>query len=209
MINLLIASNQVMFHHALEHVIRVYNKEAVVESVENCDHFFERTLETYFDLIIIDLNIDCRTGIEMLFKKNEKSLNNRVLVVSLPPDEFLLKAMIDANIKGFLSLSADEDEYILALDSMLHKGRYVSPEFTFMMVYESAHFLNGNLHDNLSKRESQVMLMIAQGHSIKEIATHLNLSDKTIGTYKARLLQKMRFNNTAQLIKYAIGKKIV
>lgn len=208
MIKLLIASSQVLFYQALKHVIHEYNEKIAVEYVESGEHILARSLDTYFDVIIIDVNLDGLSGLDLLRKMNNKSLNSRVLVVSVPPDEFLLKEMIDLDVKGFLCLSADGAEYIKAVDSMIHKGRYVSTELTNKMIVGGVRTLNDNLHDNLSKRESQVMLLIAQGKSIKEIAAQFSLSDKTVSTYKARVFQKMNFENTTQLIKYVLCKKI-
>ncbi|MBZ0243827.1 MAG: response regulator [Bacteroidales bacterium] len=120
MVNLLIASSQVLHIQAIEHLIREYNEKVVVEHAESGEHILALSHDTYFDLIIIDLNLEGLSGLDLLRKMNARSLNSKVLIVSVPPDEFLLKEMIDLDVKGFLSHSADGDEYILAVNSMIH-----------------------------------------------------------------------------------------
>lgn len=209
MINLLVASSTVLFHQAIEYVFREYNEKIVVEHIDSGEQVLSRSLDAYFDLLIIDVNLDGLSGLDLFRKMNNKSLNSKVLVVSVPADENLLKEMIEMEIKGFLSLSADSTEYIQAVDSMIRKGRYVSTVFATKMVFRDTKFLYGNLQALLSKREYQVMLMLAKGSSLIEIAAELGLSDKTISTYKARILQKMNFENISQLIKYLINIKII
>ncbi len=209
MINLLIASSQVILYQAIEDAVHEYNEEITIEYAENGEYILSRSLSTYFDLIIIDMNLDGLSGLELLRRLNIKSLTSKVLIVSMPADEMLLQEMIALNVKGFLSLSAEPSEYVQAIDCMIHKGRYVSAEFANKMIFEGANTLIGNIMDKLSKREAQVMLFISQGKSIKEIAAQLDLSDKTVSTYKARVLHKMNFENAAQLIKYALAKKII
>lgn len=209
MINFLMASSQVLFYQAIERVVREYHEEIAVEYVESGEQILARSRDINFDLIILDINLDGLSGLDLLREMNAKSLTNKILVVFMSPDELLLKEMIDIGVTGFLSLSADTDEYLQAVDSMIHKGKYVSVELTSALTAGDDQILNNNSHDNLSKRERQVMLMIARGKSIKEIAGQLSLSDKTVSTYKARVFQKMNFENTAQLIKYALNKKII
>jgi len=203
------ASSQVLFYQAIERVVREYHEEIAVEYVESGEQILARSRDINFDLIILDINLDGLSGLDLLREMNAKSLTNKILVVFMSPDELLLKEMIDIGVTGFLSLSADTDEYLQAVDSMIHKGKYVSVELTSALTAGDDQILNNNSHDNLSKRESQVMQMIAHGKSIKDIADQLNLSDKTVSTYKARVFQKMNFESTAQLIRYALINKIV
>ena len=208
MISLLIASSQLLFSMAIAHLTRERIEKTAIEYAENGEELLVKSQDTFFDLIIVDNHIAGMSTLELLLLLKNRSLISKVLVVSLPPDEYLLQELINMGVKGFLSLSADVDDYAEAVDNMLHKHTYVPTEFTEIMLNGPDRHKSENLNGKLSKRERQVMLQIAAGESIKDIAAQLNLSDKTISTYKARIFQKMNFENTAQLIKYVLSKNI-
>lgn len=208
MLKILLASSQVLLYQAVDHLLHEYDEEIKLEHVENGEDILARNSNDFFDLIIIDMNLEGLAGLNLFRKLQEQSFSNKILVISLLPDESLLNEMIALGINGFLCQTAEAKEYVQAIKNMLEKGKYVSTDLTKRMLLEGATEMNGNLQNTLSKRERQVMVMISEGKRINEIAAHLNLSDKTVSTYKARVLLKMNFKNTAHLIKYVLDNGI-
>jgi len=160
-------------------------------------------------LCILDLMLNGLSGTELVMLIKDYSPNVKLLLLSNESDTKYILNLFALGVEGFLDYSASEHEFAEALNKMLTKGRYISNGIAENLIYGK---LNGNAdakHDCLSSREMQVMIMLAKGRSIKEISEKVFLSDKTISTYKARIFQKMDFNNISQLIRYVLDEKLI
>jgi len=98
---------------------------------------------------------------------------------------------------------------VTALNKVIHGGKYVSPMLAEKLVVDMKRGTGQPLHEALSDRELEVMSLIASGKTVSQIAELLSLSDKTISTYRARMLEKMHMQTNAELIHYAIQNKLV
>jgi DNA-binding NarL/FixJ family response regulator len=114
-----------------------------------------------------------------------------------------------AGAMGYLPKESLPEELVLALRKVAQGRRYVSPSLTECLVLEMTRESDAPLHARLSDREYQVLCLLASGKTISEIADALALSVKTISTYRARILEKMQMNTTAELIHYAIREGLV
>jgi len=154
------------------------------------------------DLVLLDISLPNMNGLELLtlLKKNDPKLP--VLMLSIHPEEQYAIRILQAGASGYLTKLSAPGELVDAIRRILQGERYVSQSLVDGLLNGMAH---GNaLHAKLSTRELQVFSMISSGKTSKEIATKLDISVTTVSTYTARMLEKMKMDNNAQLMHYAI-----
>lgn len=161
-----------------------------------------------WDLAILDISLDGRSGLDVL--KEIKALRPKLPVLMLSmhaEDQYAMRAF-KAGASGYISKASSRDELREAVLRVIKGGRYVSPSMAERMVFD----LSGSEkppHETLSDRELEVLCLIASGKTVGEIAESLSLSDKTISTYRRRILDKMQLNTNAELTHYAIRNGLV
>jgi two-component system invasion response regulator UvrY len=123
-------------------------------------------------------------------------------------DQYALRSF-RAGAQGYITKNSATEELIKAVQKLLEGGRYVSPALAEHLATTLTSEAGRPLHEALSDRELQVLRMLASGMSVKEIGFELNLSEKTISTYRTRVLEKMNMRTAAQLMRYAIRTDLV
>jgi DNA-binding NarL/FixJ family response regulator len=164
--------------------------------------------EGEWDLAILDISLDGRSGLDVL--KEIKALRPKLPVLMLSmhaEDQYAMRAF-KAGASGYISKASSRDELREAVLKVIKGGRYVSPSMAERMVFD-LHSSEKPLHETLSDRELEVLCLIASGKTVGEIAESLSLSDKTISTYRRRILDKMQLNTNAELTHYAIRNGLV
>lgn len=157
-----------------------------------------------WDLVLLDINLPGRSGLGLITEAKRLSPKAAVLVVSgYPEEDFAIRAL-KLGADGYLGKDRAADELVAATKKVLAGGRYV----TSSLAERLAVVIGGNFdqqpHEILSNRELQVLRLVAVGRTLKEIAGNLQLSEKTIGTYRARLAGKMRLSTNIELTRYAL-----
>ncbi|MCF0054206.1 response regulator transcription factor [Dyadobacter sp. CY356] len=156
-----------------------------------------------FDLIVLDINIPGGENSRMINKIRAIQPSVKILVFSGSEEEIYALHYIHAGANGFLSKGASEDEYRIAIMAVLNNGKYISSKVQQQMVKNilDSKYVSSNPLEDLSKRELEVMHLLAQGKWTKEIATLLNLKETTISTYKARIFEKLEVANIIEMFK--------
>ncbi len=162
-----------------------------------------------WDIAILDLSLGGRNGLELLSELKEMRPDMPVLILTMHSEEQYARRAFKAGAAGYITKSSPRAEILKAIQKLVAGGRYVSPELAEKLAFDLGRPTEGPLHKALSDREFEVLLLIASGKTLSEIATHLSLSDKTVSTYRARILEKMAMQNNSQLIRYAIQNKLV
>jgi DNA-binding NarL/FixJ family response regulator len=161
-----------------------------------------------WDIAVLDISLGERSGLEVL--KDIKQLRPRlpVLMLSMHAEEQYAMRAFKAGASGYINKSGSRDELREAILKVINGGRYVSLSMAERMVFDIGSS-EKSPHDLLSNRELEVLCLIASGKSVGEIAGALALSDKTISTYRRRILDKMQLTTNAELTHYAIRNKLV
>ena len=162
-----------------------------------------------WDLVLLDINIPGRSGLEVLGEI--KRLNPRlpVLIVSAyPEEEFAIRAF-KLGASGYLNKSSASDEVLAAAKKTLAGGKYVTAVLAEKLASTLGSDIQQAPHECLSNRELQVLRMVSLGRTIKEIAAELALSEKTVGTYRTRISQKMGLATNVDLTRYALKHNLV
>ena len=168
---------------------------------------FKETLDilskSIFDMVLLDINIPGGENNRMISIIRKIQPAVKVLIFSGLEEEIYALHYLNAGANGYLSKGASEDDYKSAIMSVLNEGKYVSPRVQRLMVrniLDSKNISHNPLED-LSKRELEVMYLLAQGKWTKEIATFLNLKETTVSTYKSRIFEKMEVSNVIEMFR--------
>jgi two-component system invasion response regulator UvrY len=161
-----------------------------------------------FDLILLDISMPGRSGLEILKELKSQKPHQPVMILSIYPEEqYAVRAFRDG-ASGYLTKASTPKELISAIRKVSQGGRYVTEALAEKLTY----FL-GDVdkapHEKLSDREYQVMLLIASGKTVTQAAEELCLSVKTISTYRRHILEKMQFSTNAEITMYAIQNKLL
>jgi len=161
------------------------------------------------DVLILDLNLPGRGGLEVLASLKESASAPRVLVVSMFAEDQYAIRCLRAGAHGYLNKAGDPNELVTAVRTIAQGRRYVTPAVSEMLVNNLSEPSSESLHSTLSERELQTLLKIASRKKLSDIAAELMLSPKTVSVYRARLLEKLKLSNNAELTVYAIRNELV
>ena len=164
---------------------------------------------TACDVLILDLNLPGRGGLEVLASLREGGSAVRVLIVSMFAEDQYAIRCLRAGAHGYLNKAGDPAELVSAVRTIAQGRKYVSAAVSEMLVNNLSEPSTETLHSTLSERELQTLLKIASGRKLSEIAEELMLSPKTVSVYRARLLEKLKLGNNAELTVYAIRNELV
>jgi two-component system invasion response regulator UvrY len=163
--------------------------------------------EQDWDAAVLDLSIGGRGGLELLKQLRQIRPKLPVVILSMHSEEQYARRALKAGAASYVSKDSPRDELVKAVRKAIEGGRYVSPALAEKLVV-SLQGAPGQPHENLSDREFEVLRLIGSGKTVGEIANLLSLSDKTISTYRARILEKMNMKTSAELMRYAIQNNL-
>ncbi|MDB6054610.1 MAG: citB [Verrucomicrobiales bacterium] len=160
------------------------------------------------DVVILDITLPGRSGLDVLAELKKKNPKMPVLMLSMHPEDQFGLRVLRAGASGYMTKESVPEELVKAIRLLAKGERYISPTLAEKLARPSE-LSNGSLHESLSGREFQVLQEIARGQMIKEIAAEFQLSVKTVSTYRARILTKMRMNSNAELTIYALKNHLL
>jgi two-component system invasion response regulator UvrY len=169
----------------------------------------EAIRNTACDVLVLDLNLPGRGGLEVLASLREANSPIKVLIVSMFAEDQYAIRCLRAGAQGYLNKAGDPTELITAVRTVAQGRKYVTPAVAHMLVDSLNTPENTSLHAALSERELQTLLKIASGKRLADIAEELMLSPKTVSVYRARVLEKLKLTNNAELTVYAIRNELV
>ena len=161
------------------------------------------------DVLVLDINLPGRSGLDVLHALKDEGSTIRVLVVSMyPEDQYAIRAL-RAGAYGYVNKGGDPAQLVTAVRTVAQGRKYVTPEIAQMLVESLTTPALEQAHQKLSDRELQTLVMIASGKRLADIAAGLNLSPKTVSVYRARVLEKLGLANNSELTVYAIRNGLV
>jgi two-component system invasion response regulator UvrY len=161
------------------------------------------------DVLVLDINLPGRSGLDVLHVLKEEGSTLKVLVVSMyPEDQYAMRAL-KAGASGYLNKGSDAAQIVAAVRTVSQGKKYVTPEMAQMLVDNLTTPAQEDAHQKLSDRELQTLVMIASGKRLSDIAEQLLLSPKTVSVYRARVLEKLALTNNSELTVYAIRNGLV
>ena len=208
MIEILIVDDHPVFRQGLVQILNEEGNMNVKSEASNVKELFKAIGKDSFDLVVLDITMPDGNGLEALkrIKKIKPSLP--VLVLSVHSEEEYAIRVLKTGGSGYLTKESAPEELVNAVNKAVSGGKYISPN-----IAEKLAFIieddNKTPHERLSNREYQVMCLIASGKTVTEISKRINLSVKTISTYRSRILNKMELKTNAEITYYAIKNNLV
>lgn len=162
-----------------------------------------------WDLLLLDVSIPGRNGLELLQDLRRRWPRLPVLVVSAYPEEEFAVLSIRLGAAGYVTKGSASDELVTAARKVLEGGRYVTATLAERLAGALGSDVQREPHQELSHRELQVVRLVASGRTLREIAAELGLSEKTIGTYRARIAGKLGLSTNVELTRYAMEHRLL
>jgi DNA-binding NarL/FixJ family response regulator len=209
MIRIFIADDHAVVREGLKHILSEMPDVLVAGEAGNGQEVLEKVGRKEYDLILLDIAMPGRDGLEILKDLKLQKPKLPVLILSMFPEEQYALRALKSGASGYLTKDSIPDELIKAVRKVLKGGKYVSSSFSDKLLFSFDNDVETPIHETLSDREYQVLRMIASGKTLQAIADELSLSVKTISTYRARILEKMGMKNNAELTHYAIKLNLV
>ena len=208
MIRILIADDHAILRRGLKEILREL-EGAVCDEAENAQQVLDQVQSQEWDVVILDITMQGRSGLDLLRDLKRLRPKLPVLVLSMHPEDQYGKRVLKAGASGYMNKESAAEELIKALRKVLAGGRYVSPALAEKLAFDLNEDRGRPIHEALSNREFEVLRMIASGKTVSQIAEELHLSVPTVSTYRARILEKMNMTTTAELMHYALRNHLV
>lgn len=209
MIRIVVADDHTIVREGLKQLLGAGGDLEVVGEAQDGSEVMKRVRELEFDLLLLDMSMPGKSGIELIKQVHAEKPKLRILVLSMHEEHQYAVRAIRAGAAGYLTKESASRQLVEAIRKVAGGGAFISSAVAEQLALGAMPDAQGPLHASLSDREFQVFRMLAEGKSVSDIAERLNLSVKTVSTHKANILQKMGMSTAGDLIRYAIANRLV
>jgi DNA-binding NarL/FixJ family response regulator len=206
---ILIADDHSVVREGLKQCVRTLDEVRLIDEAVDGNDAWTKIKGGDYDLVILDVSMPGMSGLEVLQKIKERNLQTNILILSVHPQEQYAIHSFRLGASGYISKDNAFEELTIAIKKIASGGKYIGKAFAEKFVFNGFDFNERMPHEKLSEREFQVMVMMAKGKSVTEIAKEVYISDKTVSTYRTRILKKMGFKKNAELTIYAIKNNLI
>lgn len=209
MIEILLADDHHLIREGLKQILSETRDISVVDEAENGETTIQKATSGNYDLILLDISMPDRNGLDVLRLLKEQGLDTPILILSRhPEDQYAIRAL-QLGAAGYLTKDSAPAELSLAIRKVARGETYITRSLADRLAHLIGDRSHTQPHELLSNREFEVLRLLAGGQSGPEIARLLSLSINTVNTHRARILRKMGLKNTVELIRYAIENDLV
>ncbi|GAB3258232.1 response regulator transcription factor [Chitinimonas naiadis] len=208
MIRIVIADDHTIVREGLKQLLQATPDLQVVGEACNGDEVLARIRIANFDLLLLDMSMPGKSGIDLIKQVKREQAGLRILVLTMHEEHQYAIRAIRAGASGYLTKESASAQLVTAIRKVAGGGAYISAEVAEMLALQAMPNQDVMPHTELSDREFQVFQLLVAGRLVTDIAEQLHLSVKTVSTHKARLLQKMNMHSQTELVRYAIEHKL-
>ncbi|MDQ6620552.1 MAG: response regulator transcription factor [Pseudomonadota bacterium] len=208
MIRIVIADDHTIVREGLQQLLGAAGGFEVVGEARDGIEVMQRVRELEFDVLLLDISMPGKSGLELIKQVRSEKPRLRVLVLSMHEEHQYAVRAIKSGASGYLTKESASAELATALRKIAAGGAYITPRVGEELALGTLSGPDVAPHTTLSDREFQVFGMLASGKSVSDIAEALHLSVKTISTHKARLMQKLGVATSNELIRYALQHRL-
>jgi DNA-binding NarL/FixJ family response regulator len=211
MIKILITDDHPIVRQGIRQILEddKFQRFGLIEEAVNGNELLQKIKTTDFDVILLDISLPGRSGLEILSELKKNARTNAVLILSIYPEEQYAIRAIKLGASGYLNKASAPEELIEAIIKVSEGGRYLTSSLAESIAMNYFNDDDKPLHDKLSVRELEVISLLAEGKTLSNIATELSLSPKTISTYRERILSKLNLKTTSDIIRFALKEGLV
>jgi two-component system, NarL family, invasion response regulator UvrY len=208
MINVLVADDHPVVRLGIRQIVAQSQDIAVAAEAASGPEVLGAIRRIPLDLVLLDLTMPGANGLDVLKELKRERPQVPVIILTMhSEDQFAIRAL-KAGAAGYLTKESAPNELVGAIRKVVAGGRYISPWLAEKLAEHLGPESEKPAHEKLSDREYQVLRMIAVGKSTRSISAELSLSVKTVGTYRARVLEKMNMKSTAELAAYVVRNRL-
>ena len=209
MIRILIADDHSVVRQGLQQIVSERMNMTVAAEAASGQEALDLVRGNEFDVAIIDIAMPGRGGLDILRDLKAARPDMKVIVLSMYSEEQYAVRSLRDGASAYLTKTSAPDELVLAIETVAAGRRYITPSIADRLAGYIEDSTTRPVHELLSDREMQVLVLIGSGKTVSEIAEELTLSVKTVSTYRSRVLEKMALASNADLIRYAIHHRLV
>ena len=206
---ILVVDDHAVVRRGLQQIISDSLDAVVVNEAKNGSEALAFARKGQYDLVLLDISLPDRTGIDVLKDLKAFQPDLPVLMLSIHPEEQYAIRALRAGASGYLTKASPPEELITAISKVLSGEKYITATFAQQLI-SNLDKENAVLpHQNLSDREYQVMCLLAQGRTPKQIGSDLKVSIKTVSTYRSRILEKLKIHSNAEITRYCLEHQLI
>ncbi len=209
MIKVLIVDDHEIIREGLKKILKEETDLVVVGEAQNGDEVLEHIKDIDCDVMLLDMNMPGRSGLDLIGDLKSLKPNMHILVLSIHPEDKFALRTLKAGASGYVCKDTALEELVIAIRKVFSKGRYISTTLAEQLAFDFMPDKEQLPHETLSGREQEIMIMLATGKKVKDIAADLNLSISTVFTYRVRIFEKLKIKSNVELTHYAITNKLV
>ena len=208
MIRILLVDDHPIVRHGIRTLLTDRIRDAFIAEAGDADTALRQIEHADWDVVLLDISLPGPSGLDLLKYLRREYPEVPVLVVSMHPASQFARRALGAGALGYLTKDSPPEDFVTAIEHARTGRRYVGndPSRDLLRWRPDAPALP---HESLSDREYQVLRLLGAGHSVSDIARALDLSVKTVSTYRARVLEKLGMRGTAELMRYAIENSLL
>lgn len=207
-IRVILVDDHLLIRRGLRDTLAETGDIRVVGEAGNYGELRELLRRQSCDVLLLDVNLPGRSGIDALRSLSEEGEAVRSVVLSQhAEDQYGIRAF-KAGAMAYLNKTADPQRIVEAVRTVAAGRKYITPELAQVLA-DSVASGTASSHEQLSDREMQTLVLIARGHKLSEIAERLTLSPKTVSVYRARVLEKLALSSNAELATYAMRNGLI
>ena len=208
MINVIICDDHELVRRGIRQTLESEVDIRVVAEASNYQDLRVALRQNPCDVLLLDIQLEGRNGLEVLGTVNSENSKIRCLIVSMYPESQYALRCLRAGAQGYFNKASSPQKMIEAVRLIAQGRRYVTPEIADILVDGLSSPQESALHESLSERELETLKLIASGRRLSDIARELMISPKTVSVYRRRVLDKLNLDNNGQLILYAIENRL-
>lgn len=208
MIRIIIVDDHAIVRHGLKQLLAFAPDIGVVGEAGGGEELQQALGWTDCDVVLLDMNMPGLAGVELIKRIRDTHPDVAILILSMHAEGQIASRALKAGASGYLTKDSEPEILIGAIRKVAHGGRFIDAALVETLVFDHDP-VSSAPHEGLSERELQVFLMLAAGKTISEIASALFLSIKTVSTHKFRLMRKMNFQTSTDLVRYAIRHRLI
>ncbi len=205
MIRLMIADDHAIIREGLKQLFALVDDIVVVAEATNGAQALERLRQGGVDLLLLDMTMPGVCGEDLVARVRAHHATLPILILSMHREPQIAQRALKAGASGYLTKDRDPETLLAAIRRIAAGGRFLDPHLAEEMAFDASGLGNQPAHGCLTDREFQILRMLARGTGINDIADQLSISNKTVSTHKARLMEKMAFASNADIVRYAIA----
>ena len=206
---ILIADDHAIVREGLKHILLKLPDDLLIEETSNGNEALAFIEREDYDFVILDISLPGMSGLEILKKLKIQNNKTPILILSMHPEEQFAIRALKSGAMGYVTKDRAGEDLLEAIMKISRGRKYVSPELAEYLASSLNVRSEDVPHQKLSEREFEIMVLLAKGISAKAIAKALFISEKTVGTHRFRIMEKMGMKKNTDLTFYAINHKLI